>query len=80
MEDSKRRKCFKCDGFIRKIPMDNGRVFVEEKKKPGRPPKDLEPPRERYEDIGYWCKRCRIFHYLDEDVPMEFKQVALDIW
>lgn len=75
----KKRKCMFCKRLLRKIPMDNG-TPRERRKRRGRPPRNIEPNRLRYEHIGWWCKSCRIFHYLDEDVPKVVQKILRDIF
>ncbi len=54
--------CSECNKPTYKIKVDHGRKKM--RIKAGRPAKGSI--RSRYEHIGYWCRTCEIFFYLDK--------------
>lgn len=54
--------CSECNKPTYKIKVDHGRKKMRPKR--GRPVKGAVLS--RYEHIGYWCRGCEIFYYLDK--------------
>lgn len=46
--------------------IEAGRVRVEKKRGPGRPPKKSKKKKRGRVVIGTYCKHCHIFYYLDD--------------
>ena len=78
VKGSKRRKCELCDRFVNKLNLDNGKQDKRTKGR-GRPSKVPEPVKPRREHVGWWCKHCRVFLYLDEDISQQLTQATLHV-